>query len=201
MTFAPDDLRHALFERAWWGDCTTSWSEEWKQQSYMHRMGVVQTALGEQWPVYQTAGRSVIDIGGGPVSPLLKTIRLRRAVVIDPGNYPEWTVARYEHAGIEVIRQRAEDALPLFDENEVDEAWVMNCLQHVIDPEKISREARRVAKLVRVFEWIGHGTSLGHPHNLMPDDLDLWFGGKGSIEDLNEHGCIGMSYSGAFLTE
>lgn len=201
LTFPADDPRHAAFEAAWWGDCTLTWSEEWKQQVYLHRMGVVQTSLGEQWPVYRVAAQSVIDIGGGPVSPLLKTLGVRRGVVVDPGIYPDWTIARYTGSGIEVVRAAAEVTLPLYGDDEFDEAWIMNCLQHVIDPEKIAVEAARIAKLVRVFEWVGHGVSLGHPHTLNSEDLDRWLGGHGTVEQINEHGCVGTCYSGVFTTE
>ena len=198
MTYPADDPRHAAFEEAWWGSCTFTWSEELKQQSYIARMGIIQAGLGEQWPVYRVAGRSVIDIGGGPVSPLLKTVGLRRAVVVDPGRYPDWTMHRYTESGVEYIRARAEEALGEFREDEFDEAWIMNCLQHVVDPEKIALEAVRVAKMVRVFEWVEHGESLGHPHSLHPEDLNRWFGGEGTVEQINENGCIGISYSGVF---
>lgn len=201
MTFAADDPRHQAFEVGWWGDCNYTWSEEWKQQTYMAHMGVVQTSLGEQWPVYQVGAHAVVDIGGGPVSPLLKTIGVRHAVVVDPGRYPDWTMARYTGCGITLDRRRAEDALGDYAENEFDEAWIMNCLQHVVEPEKIVLEARRIARSVRVFEWVFHPTSLGHPHTLLPDDLDRWLGGTGTVEELNERGCVGHAYSGVFRTD
>ena len=201
MTFPADDPRHQAFEEGWWSGCTFTWSEEWKQQTYMARMGVTQTALGEQWPVYQVGAQSIIDIGGGPVSPLLKTVGRHRAAVVDPGRYPDWTILRYTSMGIELYRGRAEDVLGNFAENEWDEAWIMNCLQHTVDPEKIVLETARIAKQVRIFEWVKHGVALGHPHSLEPEDLDRWLGGTGTVEQVNERGANGLSYSGVFRTD
>lgn len=160
-------------------------------------MGVIQVALGEQWPVYQVAAHSILDVGGGPVSPLLKTVNLQRGVVIDPGDYPDWTRHRYAHCGIEAIRCRAEDWL-FETEQRFDEAWCMNVLQHVVAPERIVLGMRRVARRIRIFEWIDMPPSLGHPHTLHADDLNDWLSDKGTTEKINENGAVGHCYYGQF---
>lgn len=194
---AADDPAHQHFETDWWGDCTLTWSEELKQQSYMRRMGVIQVGLGEQWPCYQSAARSIVDIGGGPVSPLLKMSRLQCGVVVDPGHYPEWTVARYEHCGIAVIRMPAEQYLTETQEH-FDEAWCMNVLQHTVDPEVIVAGMRRVADKVRIFEWVNTPPSLGHPHTLREASFNEWFEGTGTVEEIHENGANGQCYYGIF---
>lgn len=198
MTFDADDPRHQDFESSWWGNCAMTFSEENKQLVYMAMMGVTQVSLGEVWPVYLGGGRRIIDVGGGPVSPLLKTVQLRRGVVLDPGEYPEWTRLRYESAGIEVVRERAEDWLHATSAQSFDECWMMNCLQHTVDPERIAAGMRLVASTIRVFEWIETPPTLGHPHELHATELDKWFGGKGHIESINRNGCVGLCYSGVF---
>jgi 2-polyprenyl-3-methyl-5-hydroxy-6-metoxy-1,4-benzoquinol methylase len=163
-----------------------------KQQSYMRRMGVIQVGLGEQWPCYQSSAHSIVDIGGGPVSPLLKLARLQHGVVVDPGHYPEWTRMRYAHCGIDVIRERAEDWLRNTEQLSFDEAWCMNVLQHTVDPEVIVKGMRRVARRVRIFEWINTPPSLGHPHTLLADSLNEWLEGTGTVESIAENGANGL---------
>lgn len=199
MTFDADDPHHQDFETSWWGNCAMTFSEENKQIVYMSMMGVVQVNLGEVWPVYLGGGRRIIDVGGGPVSPLLKTVQLRHgSMVLDPGEYPEWTRLRYESAGIEVVRERAEDWLHAAPAQSYDECWMMNCLQHTVDPERIVAGMRSAARTIRVFEWIETAPVLGHPHQLHAADLDSWLGSTGHSEVLNRNGCNGLSYSGVF---
>ena len=56
----------------------------------------------------------------------------------------------------------------------------------------------RANTLVRVFEFIEAGTGPGHPHNLTEENLNKWFGGKGTVEDFREHGAVGKVYYGVF---
>jgi hypothetical protein len=187
----------SIFEVDWWGDCCLTWSEELKQQSYMRRMGVIQVGLGEQWPVYQSSARSILDVGGGPVSPLLKMARLQRGVVVDPGDYPEWTRQRYAHCGISVVKSRAEDYLHETP-NHFDEAWCMNVLQHTVEPSLIIEGMRKVADRVRIFEWVNTPPSLGHPHTLTEASLNEWLDGVGTVEQIAENGANGLCYYGIF---
>jgi hypothetical protein len=201
MTLPPDDPAHQDFEVQWWGDCANTFSEETKQITYAYRMGLVQTTLGEKWPVYDVGHRVIVDVGGGPSSILLKCLNVGAgSMVIDPGAYPEWTRARYEHCDITVLRAHAERALAAINEESFDEAWCYNVLQHVIDPYEILREARRVAGRIRIFEWVNTEPSLGHPHKLLPEALDEILAGTGRVDDIHENGCHGQAYYGTFLT-
>lgn len=186
------------FEAAWWGTAANTFGEEAKQITYAHRMGleVVQDGTG-RWPVYDLAGKSVLDLGGGPVSMLLKTRNGALLTVVDPCPYPTWVKRRYEHAGIAQHEQPAET----FETNdEYDECWTYNCLQHVLDPEAVIETARKHAKVLRIFEWIETETNVGHPHTLHADDLRDWIGGtgEGQIENVNENGAVGLAYYGVF---
>lgn len=196
-----DDPAHQDFEVQWWGDCSNTFSEETKQLTYAHRMGLVQVRLGEKWPIYDLGHRDIIDVGGGPVSLLLKCVSAGRgSTVVDPATYPAWTTQRYEHCGIHPVRARAEDWLHETDDL-FDEAWCYNVLQHVVDPERIVAGMRRVARRIRIFEWIDLGPSLGHPQTLRSDELDRWLAaekGHGKTEQVNENGCIGPAYYGVF---
>lgn len=188
---------HQVFEADWWGNCVNSFGEEAKQVSYAHRMGLINDPRNGKWPVYDMRGRDVVDLGGGPVSMLLKCINLGpRSMVIDPCNYPGWVADRYSAAGVGYSRIPAEE----FNKTGYDEAWIYNVLQHVIDPEKIVKNALRGARVVRIFDWIDIPPHPGHPHELKAEKLGQWLGGKGTVEELKgENGLIGRAFYGVFV--
>lgn len=186
---------HQSWEESWHGDCINSYWEETKQIVYAKRMGLEATTDNGKYPVYDLKGNSIADIGGGPYSILLKAINLGKSVVIDPCDYPAWTTHRYITKGIKVEKMPAEDykSAKVFDE-----VWIYNCLQHTIDPEKIINNAKAISKIIRIYEWIDNGISIGHPHDLKEDLLNKWLGGVGKVEKMNESGCHGKAYYGIF---
>ena len=193
--------KHQDFEKIWWGDCASTYYEETKQFVYA-RLMQLEFQPDNAGPRIDLQGKSVLDIGGGPVSMLLKTkSRGDYCKVIDPCTYPDWVKYRYAGLFIDYETVGGED-INIDDELEkciFDEVWIYNVLQHTIDPEKIIQNARRVSKIIRIFEWVDTGTSLGHPHELKEETLNKWLGGIGHVQQLNESGCVGKSYSGVFL--
>lgn len=187
---------HQIFEADWWGNCVNSFGEEAKQLTYAHRMGLINDPRNGKWPVYDMRGRSVIDLGGGPVSMLLKCINLGYgSSVVDPCPYPEWVAARYAEAGIHYIQKPAEE----FDELNIHEVWIYNVLQHVIDPQKVISNAKRAARVVRFFDWVDIPPHPGHPHELTATSLSKWLGGDGTIEEFKgENGLFGKAFYGVF---
>lgn len=146
-----------------------------------------------RWPCYDMEGKSVVDLGGGPVSILLKC-RNVKGTVVDPCDYPVWIRVRYAAAEIRYIKQSAEACTT----GEYDECWIYNVLQHVCEPERIIENARHIASVIRIFEWIDFPPSLGHPHTLREAELNEWLDGRGTIERMNENGCHGRAYYGTF---
>lgn len=189
---------HQEFERDWHNNCANSFSEEAKQLTYAHRMGLQVIGDGSgKWPVYDLEGKSVIDIGGGPYSILLKCINRGYCLIVDPCEYPKWVNDRYDRVGIKVISEPAESFGSF--EQIYDEAWCYNCLQHTMDPEKIIKNMRGFAKKIRIFEWIDTEQTPGHPHILTANDLNTWLHGTGTVEQFNgENGCYGRAYYGVF---
>jgi SAM-dependent methyltransferase len=179
---------HQHFESDWWGDCANTYGEETKQIAYAKVMGMDPGPWkgGDKWPTWDMGGRRILDVGGGPASMLLKCTGLVQGVVVDPCDYPAWTLARYDHHGIEVIKAPAEDALPDFRDTSFDGAWMYNVLQHVHDPRAIIEQMFRVAAVVRIFEWVETEPYLGHPHTLHVEDLQEWCGGPGRTVVLDE---------------
>jgi hypothetical protein len=143
---------------------------------------------------FDVQGRSILDIGGGPTSMMLKCLNLKEGLVVDPLNYPEWTRQRYAIKNISVIVAPGED----LDESGWDEVWIYNCLQHTDDPRQIIENARAAAPVLRIFEWIDVPAHPGHPHELTEAKLNEWCGGKGGTVTLAERGCYGKAYYGVF---
>ena len=176
------------FESNYWGDCCNTFDEDQKHYVYARYMGLTQVGYS-----FFLNNQSVIDIGGGPTSMLLKTVNLKNGLVVDPLSYPKWTHERYRAKGIEVSVMRGEDFA--FDYIEkYDEAWIYNCLQHTDDPELIIKNALNAAKILRIFEWVDIPPHDGHPVELTKDKLDKWTGGVGQVITLAESGCFGKAY-------
>jgi hypothetical protein len=168
------------FEMEYWGDCCNTFDEEQKHYIYAKYMNIRRNGYG-----FDVGGKTVIDIGGGPVSMLLKCSNLKYGLVCDPISYPAWTVARYEKHNIGVRVIGGEEV----NFGGFDEAWVYNCLQHTEDPGLIIENALKSAKILRLFEWVDIPPHDGHPHCLTKDFLDKYTGGNGEIVELAESGC------------
>ena len=174
------------FESDYWGDCCNTFDEDQKHYVYARYMG-----LDRKGYSFDVHGKSIVDIGGGPTSILLKTFNLGYGLVVDPLKYPQWTYARYEAKKVDCLVIRGED----FKCKELyDEVWIYNCLQHTDDPEGIIKNALRAAKTLRLFEWVDIPAHEGHPHELTKENLDKWIGESGEVVYLAEAGCYGKAY-------
>lgn len=173
------------FEKAYWGNCCNTFDEEQKHYVYASLMDIPRVHYS-----FDAKNKTVLDIGGGPVSMLLKTINLNHGKVIDPIVYPSWTLGRYATHNISVAVSRGED----INERGWDEAWIYNCLQHTDDPALIIRKALKAAKVLRLFEWVDIPAHEGHPHELTELNLNGWIGTKGHTVILNHSGCYGKAY-------
>lgn len=182
------------FEREFWSDCLNTYDEERKQFAYALRMGLWD---GNGWD-FTCGGRSVLDIGGGPVSMLLKTSDRKEACIVDPGAsyWPDWVKERYNLAGIEVQNARGED-IPLGAR--FDEVWIYNVLQHTDDPEQVLYNAARTAGTIRIFEWIEIPAYEGHPQTLTEEGLrSMLPPGRGRRERIADNGAVGVAFYGTF---
>lgn len=190
-------------EKGWWDTCANTYWEETKQLVYARLMGIM-FAADERGPYLINLGdKAVLDIGGGPVSLLLKATKDSKRTVADPCDYPSWVGERYAAQGIEYKQIKGEDVDQL-GESQYDEVWLYNCLQHVDDPAKIIANAKQVLKpggVFRIFEWINTPTNTAHPHSLTKEQLDEWIGQSGGTAHLSESGCFGDAYFGAFVIQ
>jgi 2-polyprenyl-3-methyl-5-hydroxy-6-metoxy-1,4-benzoquinol methylase len=184
------------WEAEWWGQCVNSLFEEEKQIKYANKMGLDMKGNAKTPYEFDLNGASVIDVGGGAISLLLKCTNFKKAVVLDPLQHPKWVIDRYKAGGIEFWNMKAED---LNTKSKFDEAWMYNVLQHTQDPQKIVENVRKSAKLVRVFEWLETPISDGHIHSFTADQLNLWFGGYGKTEIFQQRPLIGKAFYGIFV--
>ena len=184
------------WERGWWGNCVNVYREEQKQLLYADRMGLRAFHDGKSPYNFDLGGASVLDIGGGPCSLLLKCTNVIGKIV-DPLEFPAWALMRYQIAGIAFGQVQGEK----IDELGWDEAWLYNVLQHTEDPALVIRNAQKAARLIRIFEWIDMPTNRGHPHSLTVVQLNDWLRGEGKVESFTgQHTCTGTGYYGIFPT-
>lgn len=178
-------------EKDFWGDCTNTYGEDVKHYVYARYMSIPQNYYS-----FDVQNKSILDIGGGPTSMMLKAYNLKKGKVVDPIAYPDWTLERYKSKNIEVLVDCGEN----IDETGWDEVWIYNCLQHTLDPKKIIENAKKAASVLRIFEWIDIPAHDGHPHELKEELLNDWIGQAGQTTLLNDtvNGCYGRAYYGVF---
>jgi hypothetical protein len=173
------------FEKKFWNNCTNTFDEEQKHYVYAKYMKIMQQGFA-----FVSEGQRILDIGGGPVSMLLKVKNLKEGLVWDPIDYPQWTKDRYAIKNIKVKVAPGE----ILDEKGWDEVWIYNCLQHTEDPTAILKRSLSSAKTLRIFEWVNIPPHEGHPQMITADFLDAALGQKGTVVRLAENGCYGEAY-------
>lgn len=179
-------------ETSFWGTCQNTYNEETKQLVYAQKMGL------EIGPFYyiDVAGKSILDVGGGPVSLLLKCTNLGRGKVIDPLSPPQWVIDRYKMAKIGYVIGCGET----MNEYGWDEVWMYNVLTHVYNPLELLNRIYKAGRVIRVFEWVHEDKSIDMVHGkaLSIAQLNTCLNGEGTVEFLNECGCTGTAYYGTF---
>jgi 2-polyprenyl-3-methyl-5-hydroxy-6-metoxy-1,4-benzoquinol methylase len=194
------------WETEWWDNCINTYGEEEKQLLYAKRMGLRFFHNKKSPYNIDMHGKTVLDLGGGPVSLMLKCTNLMLGVVVDPilEHVPSWVNDRYLYAGFMGFDMAAEDFSLNVQEQDFepfDEVWIYNVLQHTIKPRKVIKVARKCGKLIRIFEWLDTAPNVGHPHMLTERKLNMWLKGEGKVENLTgQANCVGACYYGIFPT-
>lgn len=195
------------WERNWHDNCINSLYEEEKQIVYAEKMGLTRTPNPKTPYVFDLKGASVLDIGGGATSLLLKCINFKtgklgttRTTVADPlmFKHPKWVAERYICAGIDITDVKGED-IGIWDDP-YDEVWIYNVLEHCEDPKKVIDNAKKLGKIIRLFEWIDTslGINNGHIHSFTEQQLNEWLGGEGKTDIIKRGGANGKAYFGIF---
>lgn len=112
-------------------------------------------------------GKNIVEIGPADFPALAYCKNLgEKSLVIEP-----MPSENLKLSGLNIITDLAEDAI-----YEADEVWLMNVLQHVIDPNLIVERAKKQSKVIRYFEPINYGIDVCHPWNLIKEMFEDWFG-------------------------
>lgn len=194
------------WELDWHSNCINSLNEELKQLVYAEKMGLKRKPTPKTPYEFDLEDKVILDIGGGAYSLLLKCINIGYgSAVTDPlmNKYPDWVKNRYDTLKITTMSESGEsiyDALMAVQYRPIiDEIWIYNVLQHTQDPEKIIRNARRLGKIIRIFEWVDTPTNIGHIHTLTEENLNKWLDGQGRVEQVNQWRAVGKCFYGIFL--
>lgn len=185
------------WEKEWHGLCNNTFHEEKRQYIYARYMGLDEFATNWYGKRGWDFGKlNVVDIGGGPASLLLKS-KAKSRTVVDPCDFPNWVIVRYEECGIQFDNEMAEMKWP--HDNMFDLALIYNVLQHVESPFKTIKNIKLASKEIRIFDWLETPISEGHIHSLKADQLDEWFAGIGKVIEMKgEAGLVGRAYVGIF---
>lgn len=203
--------KHAQEEElSFWGDCGNTLGEELKQLIYAKHMGLDFHHNGNSpYNISLPEDLSILDIGAGPTSLLLKTGKLTRKVMADPCPYPEWVYERYARCDIEYFRLPGENLIGPLARDSFDEVWMYNVLQHVHDPTEILGNIVALLKpggVFRIFDWVESEINDAHPHSFDPEELEyniyaFGFHGELKVIDVNENTATGKALAGWVVKE
>ena len=123
----------------------------------------------------------IVEVGAGPRGSLLYTKgNFKRGIVVEPliDRWPPEIRKDYEDIGGELIVAPYED---LEIDEQVDETWFFNVVQHVLDPTEQLELAKKTSKVVRVFEGLCQTTDQAHPWTVSEELFTNVFGDFGKI--------------------
>ena len=110
-------------------------------------------------------GKSIIEMGAGVLGQILYVKNLKKGTAVEPLKFPEWVLKRYEEHNVKFVNLPSElvtlESLGEFEK--YDEAWIAGVLQHVLDPTEILRNMAKIAKKVRLSEWVDMPPHKDHP--------------------------------------
>ena len=192
--------KRRVAEAEFWGDCydMNALGEIVKQTTYGHEMGIWDE-YGDEYGDLDLCGASVIDIGSGPWSLLLRCYNAGKLTAVDPIPWPPSVARRYALYGIEFIQKGGEDIgdLPM-----ADEIWIYNCLQHVEDPAKVLENAKKLGRRIRIFEWLNTAVDTYHLHTLTSEMLMSCLVGTATerLRTIQLTGrCLGTAFVGSCI--
>jgi hypothetical protein len=200
MANEADIQRRRAAEAEFWGNCydMNALGEIVKQTTYAQEMGIFDE-YGDEYGDIDLDGASVIDIGSGPWSLLLRCYNAGKLTAVDPIPWPPSVFRRYETYNIEFINKGGEEIgdLPM-----ADEVWIYNCLQHVEDPTLVLQNAKKIGRRIRIFEWLNTPVDEYHLHTLTQESLMAALTGTNPervrIVSLTGR-CLGTAFVGSLI--
>lgn len=155
-----------------WGNCMGAevWSEFCKQETYAQGMQLFKDYGINDTLEFDMKGKSVLDIGGGPVSMTLRCTNASKLLVVDPCSWPASVHRRYKNYGIELTKICGED----YTGAKFDEVWIYNVLRYVRDPERVVKNAFAHGHVLRVFDFVWTPVGGEFLNRLDPTNLLVW---------------------------
>jgi 2-polyprenyl-3-methyl-5-hydroxy-6-metoxy-1,4-benzoquinol methylase len=200
MTQQADIQKRRAAEAEFWGNCydMNALGEIVKQTTYAYEMGIFDE-YGDKDCDIDLDGASVIDIGSGPWSLLLRCYNTGKLTAVDPIPWPPSVARRYATYGIEFVNKGGEEIGNLLL---ADEVWIYNCLQHVEDPILVLANAKKIGRRIRIFEWLNTAKDTYHLHTLTAELLMQWLEGTTTerVRTIELTGrCLGTAFVGSFI--
>ena len=154
--------------------------QDLRLEAYSNASKIIAKYLGFD---YETdfKDKVIVEVGAGPRGSILNTKgNFKRGIVVEPliDRWPLEIRKDYEDIGVEIVDAAYED---LDIDEQVDETWFFNVVQHVFDPKEQLELAKKTSKVVRVFESIGSVTDTAHPHFITPETFTDVLGNFGKI--------------------
>lgn len=117
---------------------------------------------------YKHTGKIITEIGCADY-PALEHCQVEKGYLIEPmpSSYLKDMVAK--RPDLEIIQRPVEEiTIP-----KSDEVWLLNVMQHVIDPDLFIKKCKEATNLIRFFEPIDWPIEIYHPHTF---DFDFYKG-------------------------
>jgi SAM-dependent methyltransferase len=162
-------------ELAYWQRAGCVWGEFDKQIKYFQHMKLWEDFGAPDFEL-NMQGKSVLDVGCGPASGLMRMFNASLLTGVDPLEYGAAARRRYAAFGIDYRVANAENLEPL-NLGVYDLALCYNVLQHPERPDLICKELMKHAKEIRLCEWLGIPTDSEHLWTLTAPLVLNWFSG------------------------
>jgi hypothetical protein len=161
---------------------TTEFShhQDLSREAYNHASSIIAKYLEFDYKE-DFKDKVIVEVGAGPRGSILLTEgNFKRGIIVEPliDRWPAEIRRDYEAIGVEIIAAPYED---LEIEEQVDETWFFNVVQHVLDPQEQLELAKKTSKVIRVFESIGSATDEAHPHFITKETFTDVLGDFGKI--------------------
>ena len=129
-------------------------------------------------------GQTIVEVASGSVPALMMVEGAKRKVAIEPlMDSEKWKPQREacEAAGVEIVAD-AYEYVDIDASVGVDETWLFNALEHVIDPAEQMKTAMETSQRVRLFEATnGLPPSTAHPHTITKELIESVMGEFGQV--------------------
>lgn len=134
--------------------------------------------------------KTILEIGPARIAALTYCNNYGSSFIVEPTIYED-TEHLYKNNPITFIREIYEDC----ESPVVDEIWLFNVLQHIVDPDLFIDKCKKNAKVIKFFEPINTPIEIHHPHSFTFDDYVKYFGDsvklyKGSTEVFHTADCV-----------